>query len=200
MAFSPDGRWLSASSLDGSALLWDLNSANPPTNPLVLRKSDSPILALAFSPSGHWLADGGGDNAVWLWDLNAADPSADPVKLSGNLNPVTALAFSPADTTNAVTAGWHPAVRMGVCACGTFKPKTRMPAPRLLGTDPDHPVVALAFSPDSRWLAAASGFTVWLWDMQPSGCRASGPQKPRGPGHHTGFQPGWSMACHRQHG
>ena len=42
VAFSQNGRWLSASSLDGSALLWDMNSANLPANPLILRKSDMP--------------------------------------------------------------------------------------------------------------------------------------------------------------
>lgn len=158
VSFSPDERFLAAGSLDGSTLLWDLPAAGPAPGPLVLGKSDRPVLALAFSPSGRRLAAAGGDGTVWLWDPASPDPSANPGELRGSPAPVTALAFDKGEHWLA-SGSQDGSVRLW-----DLQAADGNASPRLLGHDPDHPVVALAFSPDSRWLAAASGFTLWLWD------------------------------------
>ena len=165
VAFSQDRRWLAAGSLDGSALLWDLNSTNPPANPLSLRKSNLPIFAVTFGSSGHWLATAGGGLKVWLWNLNAANPQADPAELLGNTNPVTTLAFSTGASSGTLDRWLASGSQDGSVRLWDLQTSDSNADPRLMNTDPNHPVVGLAFSPDSHWLAAASGFTVWVWDM-----------------------------------
>ncbi len=165
VAFSQDGRWLAAGSLDGSAFLWDLNAANPPANPLSLRQSNLPIFAVTFSSSGHWLATAGGGLTIWLWNLNAPNPQVSPGELMGNVSPITTLAFSTGAASGAPEHWLASGSQDGTVRLWDLQSSDPNAAPRLMGTDPNHPVVALAFSPDSHWLAAASGFTVWVWDM-----------------------------------
>jgi WD40 repeat protein len=165
IAFSQDGRWLAAGSLDGSAFLWDLNTANPPANPLSLRQSNLPIFAVTFSLSGHWLATAGGGGTIWLWNLNTANPQANPAELLGNTNPVTTLAFSTGASSDTLDRWLASGSQDGSVRLWDLQTNDLNAAPRLMSTDPNHPVVGLTFSPDSHWLAAASGFTVWVWDM-----------------------------------
>jgi WD40 repeat protein len=165
VAFSQNGQWLASGSLDGSTLLWNLTAANPPAHPVILHTSNLPIFAIKFSSSGHWLATAGGDLTIWLWNLNATKPQADPIELSGNKNPVSTLAFSTGASSDTLERWLASGSQDGSVRLWDLQSSAPDAAPRLLGTDPNHPVVALAFSQDAHWLAAASGFTVWVWDM-----------------------------------
>ena len=61
-------------------------------------------------------------------------------------------------------AGWLPAARIPPSGCGTCWQPIRLRRQRVL-KGPEDRVAALAISPDGRWLAAASGYVTWLWDL-----------------------------------
>jgi WD40 repeat protein len=79
LAFSPDSRWLSTASADGSARVWDLRAANPAEQPLILHGHDGALTAAAISPDSRLLITGSSDQSVRLWELppqTASDRSA----------------------------------------------------------------------------------------------------------------------------
>jgi WD40 repeat protein len=152
MAFSPDGRLLASSSIDGTIRLSDVatgwvvqelsTGAGPTTVPL------------AFSPDGETLAAGGASGAVNLWVVKTGQPKE---PLRWHLGFVHAVAFSP-DGRWLASGGRDRSVQLIDRASG-------LRVHRFRGAGP---VTGLAFSPDSRTLAATSygsGPSVHLWDL-----------------------------------
>ncbi|MGW4380404.1 nSTAND1 domain-containing NTPase [Kitasatospora sp. NPDC004531] len=166
VAFSPDRHTLATASDGDTVRLWDAATGEPLTGPLIgdtVRAN-----AVAFSPDGHTLATAGGGDTVGLWDAVSGKPLTTPLTttLTG---PVWSMAFSPDGHTLATVAvaaaegegevGDH-TVRLWDVATG--KPLT---GPLIGHTSA---VNAVAFSPDGRTLATASGDgTVRLWPHVP---------------------------------
>jgi WD40 repeat protein/serine/threonine protein kinase len=151
LAFSPDGRLLASASRDGTIILWDVKSGA-----LVRTLHDvaDGLFRIQFSPDGRVLAAGGHGGIVRRWVV-ADGKEFDP--LPGHTGFVRCVAFSPdgawlASGAEDKTVRLHDLTYAGV---RTFK------APG--------GVTDLAFSPDSRTVAAVSdapNSAVLLWDAQ----------------------------------
>jgi WD40 repeat protein len=158
LAFSPDGRLLASGGLDGTVVLWSVQSRRL-VRPAISAHREA-VQALAFSPDGTTLASAAVgtadfDPAVRLWE-SATGRQLLPA-LAGHEGPVHALAFSPDGETLAAAALdrivlWHV--------------ERRQRLGRAL-TGQRGPILSMAFSPDGRRLASG-GYDdrVLLWDLR----------------------------------
>jgi RNA polymerase sigma factor (sigma-70 family) len=152
VSFSPDGKLLATANAEGIIRLWQ-----PGTGKL-FRRLELPrgwVRKVAFSADGKWLAADAEDKAVRVWDVS----SGQEVRLwraDGGNNLIYTLAFSP-DSKMLVVGGELP-VRARDLATG--KEVT------LIEQSDRSVVTSLAFSADSRMLAAASADdTIRLWEL-----------------------------------
>nr|WP_314174704.1 protein kinase [Streptomyces sp. DSM 40971] len=169
VAFSPDGKLLAGSDLDGSVQLWDAGSRKPSAT---LSPDGSPtdvstVASLAFSPDGKLLATGG-DDKVELWDV-AERRRIRSLHESGLVNSV---AFSPDGKT---LASGNELGDVTLWDTGSKKDK------ELAVLDGETDVVnAVAFSADGKTLATAGSNsqgnpdgTAVLWDLHSRKARAT---------------------------
>jgi WD40 repeat protein len=159
MAIRPDGRHLASAGNDWVLLIWDVETGKGVC--VLVTERRQMIKAVAFSPDGTRLASGGLDQGVRVWD---AATTREVLTMRGHAAGVSALAFRPdgralaaADESGVVTI-WDP---------------TRGPESVRVPAAPDVQHAGLTFSPDGRWVAAATqGFpgaagperAVRLWD------------------------------------
>jgi WD40 repeat protein len=151
VAFSPDGQILASSGKDGTIRLWTVADGKELH---VLSAFSFPAALLAFSPDGDTLAAGSLNGGASLWSVKTGQPM-DPVLW--HIGPVRAVGFSP-DGRWLATGGQDKNVqlidRTSRQRVHTFRGET--------------PITALAFSPDSKSLAAtcaAPGPSLLLWDI-----------------------------------
>jgi WD40 repeat protein len=166
LAFSADGRDLATGGREGTISVWDIPRA---ARVAVLRGHTNWIWSLAFSSDARTLASGARDKTIRLWDLDRArGPDLLPAKSNQwqALRPHgiwrTPLAFSPAGSMALLAAS---APSSGV---RLFDVRTKQETRILQG--PTSGVNALAFSPEGKWLAAASGGPaepgeLFLWEF-----------------------------------
>jgi WD40 repeat protein/predicted Ser/Thr protein kinase len=148
VAYSPDGRWIASGSWDETIQLWDAATGEPVGAPL---RQPGVVRALAYSPDGTWLVAGGdfGGKLVLL------DTATGHVlrRIRAPYPSVQHLAVSPEGTR--VAAGPWPGV-------GKFRVLDVASGKEVGSADG----LAMAFSPDGKWLAGrdAHGKRVVLWD------------------------------------
>lgn len=165
VAFSPDGRMLASSSLDGIIRLWNaetgalvnalanpLPAPNPQQAPLPERRVAPQI---AFSPDGSLLASGSFQSEVRIWTM--ASPGLSKT-LSADGEAVAGVAFSPDGASIAALSRVTGGGRAQVWAVASGRPSL------FLGQGSKNNVGDLAFSPDGQLIAVASDHqTVNLW-------------------------------------
>ena len=149
IALQPGGELLASAGWDGKALVWDVGSG-------ALRHSlvdaGDAIFEIAFHPDGSRLATSSMQGRPRIFDVASGTEIA---ILEGHDNPVNKL-------------GWHPD---GHClATGDvgnqvllWDPET---AELLHRFSTDEVGRDLAFDPLGRWLAASSGSSIRLWDLE----------------------------------
>jgi WD40 repeat protein len=132
--YTPDGRTLATASADGAVRLWDPATGRELRT---LQGSKTGVLSLAVSPDGKTLAAGDAERQVWLWDL----ATGEKVDVLGGRQELS---------RNIVNASLTLLLQnqpLSATACCSY-----------FLTIPNGPVGAVAFSPDGRTLAAASGY------------------------------------------
>jgi WD40 repeat protein len=93
IAFSPDGHWLAASSMNETIYVWETATwkevwqLHPPSNNGVV----GAVRTLAFSSNSLWLVSGADGGFVQLWDIKTGQEKA----RMRHENQIFALAFSP---------------------------------------------------------------------------------------------------------
>ncbi|MGE0582639.1 MAG: WD40 repeat domain-containing protein [Steroidobacteraceae bacterium] len=142
LAWSPNGKVIACGMQDASVHFW----RRPGGHHSQMSGYASKVRETSWSANSRWLATGGGPGIV-LWDFGGKGPEGTrPVQLEGHTDRVTALAFQ-REGGYLVSGGrdwrlslWRPASA------------TQAVDAHLLGA----PVCALAWSPDSRRVVAAS--------------------------------------------
>jgi len=146
LAFSPHGKILAWGGMDGAIHLWD-----PATGKEMRRLPDAPshVASIGFSRDGKRLVAGGGDGSIALWDLATAEPIPPG---PGHRHYVWSVAFS-ADGRKVASLSRDGTVR--VWDAQTAEQLHRLDA----GPPNEWPWArrSVAFSPDSKLLAARSG-------------------------------------------
>lgn len=150
LAFSPDGRMLASTSLDGTVKMWSVAPGNETVTVL------SPVTGygsrVAYDPTGQAFATNGGDGSTTLWDVKTGEPR---LTVKGHDLEVVNLAFSP-DSSRFATGGLDGTTIIWDAATGK----------ELLSLKGhEYGVRDIAFSPDGK-LIATGGFdgTAKVWN------------------------------------
>ena len=149
--FSPDGRRVATAGSDGIGRVWDAETGEPVTPPLV---HSYRVSYHRVQPRRSTVATGSDDGTARVWDAATGAPRTPPLK-QGHV--VGRLGWSP-DGKRLVTAGWDGTARVWDVATG----KEATPPLRH-----DLVVFDAAFSPDGTRIATASwDGTARIWDAK----------------------------------
>jgi cytochrome c len=175
VAFLKDGRMATAGA-DARIAIWTRGRQQPDQ---VLESHGAPIVSLAVSPDGTKLASGSWDHTARIWSLGDGAQQV----LEGHAQNVNGVAFMP-DGQSLVSVGYDRELRIWPLAGGTPNVITLASPLNAVAVAPDGeivtgaadgklrfrtsegqdsgevlagqaPIVALAISPDSTWVAAA---------------------------------------------
>jgi WD40 repeat protein/serine/threonine protein kinase len=147
LTFSGDGRHLAWATRNFTAKVWDIQARR------TLCTSPGAGNNVALSPDGRLLASTGNGKTIHLWDVPGGQARRDlPCD-----DTVDRVVFSP-DGRWMASAGWGEK-RVLVWDTRTWQSRVFVFEPRIWKYE-------LAFSPDSRHLAAATRGQVRIWDVQ----------------------------------
>jgi WD40 repeat protein len=164
VAFSPDGGFILTGSDDFTARLW-----NAATGVAVrtFQGHASVVQSVRFSPDGQLILTGSEDRTARLWETVTGTVAR---SFGGYSSVVAAVAFSP-DSRFILTGSGDMPGEMDMFGFSGERGNYSaflwdVTAGKAIQRFPGHPsaVSSVAFSPDSRVIATASGDTVMLWE------------------------------------
>lgn len=177
VAFSPDTHWLVTGSADGTARIWDWTAEDLGETFFVLpRIIRGNINSITFSPGSRWLITtaeitGGtpnqSDRLIRLWDLFTENPNEFPKTLKGFDDEIIDVEISTdgqwlgAGSIDGTARLWHITEEENASSISSLVANPI--------TLPAHSkgILAVAVSPDNRWLATGSADnTTRLWDLR----------------------------------
>lgn len=131
--------------------------------PEILTGHTAPVWTLAFAPDGKHFATASWDNSVRVWSIDGKCLHV----LKAETGLTGGVAFSP-DSQQLATGGSDGAIRLWNVSDGSLL-TTLLPNPtEKVNGEPKKPssISAVSFSPDGRYLAAASGHRVQILDRK----------------------------------
>ncbi|QGA15964.1 hypothetical protein EYB26_003631 [Talaromyces marneffei] len=162
VAFSPDSKQIASASGDRTVQLWDSSTGD---HLKTLEGHSGSIRAVAFSPDSKLIASASDDKTIRLWDPSTGDH---PRMLGGHSGSVRAFFPDGGQITSTSDDGTVCQWASSDKAVHLWYPNTGV-HPRTLDGH-SGPVLAVAFSPDSKLIASASSDgTVRLWDPSSGG-------------------------------
>ena len=132
--FSPDERQIATASADGTARVWDAQTGNPITPPLV---HERPVGQVTFSPSGRRVVSASADGTARIWDAQTGKPVGPPLHHAGA---VVVAQFG--DDNHVLTASRDGTVRVwALPSSAPFLPSVKEDAIYSLPGDGTHAIV-----------------------------------------------------------
>jgi WD40 repeat protein/tetratricopeptide (TPR) repeat protein len=159
-SFSPDGRRLALSSLDGTVHVWDL-AAGDRVGPAL--RHGRWVNRAAFSPAGERVVTAGRDGTARVWEAATGKPLTGPMQ---HRSEVVDVSFSP-DGRLVTTAAWDSTARVWDATTGlAVSPPLEHGRYRFL--------MSASFTPDGKRLLTSAATRlqhsagqrgVWIWDL-----------------------------------
>ncbi|MEV0061543.1 TIR domain-containing protein [Nocardia sp. NPDC050718] len=150
--FSPDGRRIAGTTMEGAVQIWDVESGKAAGPPLV--GFQGVVNGVVFAPDGRSVAACGADGVIRWWDLDSGRAEV----FTGHEGEVSSVAFSP-DGRRMVSGGQDTTVRIWNVESPTEPPQVLRRHTR--------PVSSVGWSPDGRLIASGSSGSAKAAELAP---------------------------------
>jgi WD40 repeat protein len=150
VAFSPDSKWIVTGSSDGTARLWEAETAQEVRT---FQGHNSGVYAAAFSPDGKQVLTGSMDRTIRLWD---ALTGREVHRFQGHAGTVRAVAFAQ-DGKRVLSGAEDSTARIWDLQAGKEVAAFRVRGKWVCG---------VAFALDGRQVLAGDDKLVRLWDVE----------------------------------